>query len=61
MNSNYQFNLSATENLKEAAANLFTALRQLDESDADVILCELLPETGLGRAINDRLKRASVK
>lgn len=61
VNSNYQFNLSATENLKEAAANLFTALRQLDESDADVILCELLPETGLGRAINDRLKRASVK
>jgi len=54
-------NLSPTKNLKEAAANLFSALRKMDESKADVILCELLPEEGLGRAINDRLKRASVK
>lgn len=55
------YNLSPTKNLKEAAANLFSALRMMDESKADVILCELLPEEGLGRAINDRLKRASVK
>lgn len=55
------YNLSPTKNLKEAAANLFSALRIMDESKADVILCELLPEEGLARAINDRLKRASVK
>lgn len=57
----HQFNLSSTRNLKEAAANLFTALRQLDECSADVILCEELPELGLGRAINDRLRRAALK
>lgn len=56
-----EYNLSKSGNLKEAAANLFEALRQMDESDADVILCDVLPETGLGRAINDRLKRAAVK
>lgn len=56
-----EYNLSPTKKLKEAAANLFSALRMMDESKADVILCELLPEEGLGRAINDRLKRASVK
>jgi len=61
INAKNQFNLSATKNLKEAAANLFMALRQMDESNAEVILCELLPEEGLGRAINDRLKRAAVK
>lgn len=53
------FNLSPTENLKEAAINLFTFLRLGDESDADLIIAELVPEIGLGRAINDRLKRAS--
>jgi L-threonylcarbamoyladenylate synthase len=65
-NTNYksavaEFNLSPSKNLKEAAANLFSALRQMDESKTDVILVEVLPETGLGRAINDRLKRAAVK
>jgi L-threonylcarbamoyladenylate synthase len=53
------FNLSPTENLKEAAINLFTFLRLADESNVDVIIAEILPEIGLGRAINDRLKRAS--
>lgn len=56
-----EFNLSPTQNLKEAAANLFAALREMDESTADVILCDELPENGLGRAINDRLRRAAVK
>lgn len=56
-----EFNLSPSQNLKEAAANLFAALRQMDESSADVILCNELPESGLGCAINDRLRRASVK
>jgi L-threonylcarbamoyladenylate synthase len=34
-------------------------LRELDETDADVIIAELLPEIGLGLAINDRLRRAA--
>lgn len=53
--------LSASQNLNEAAQNLFAMLRELDKSDADVILTENLPEIGLGRAINDRLKRAAFK
>lgn len=55
------FNLSEKGDLTEAAANLFTGLRTLDDSDAEVILCEYLPETGLGFAINDRLTRASAE
>lgn len=53
------FNLSKTKDLQEAAINLFKFLRLADESEADVVLCEKLPEEGLGRAINDRLKRAA--
>lgn len=56
-----EFNLSPTKNLKEAASNLFAALRRMDESEAEIILCDYLPEKGLGRAINDRLQRAAVK
>jgi L-threonylcarbamoyladenylate synthase len=52
-------NLSPTQDYKEAAANLFAHLRELDESDADVILCDLLPGMSLGLAINDRLRRAA--
>ena len=52
--------LSADRDLTEAARRLFASLRELDKSDCDVILAELFPETGLGRAINDRLKRAAV-
>lgn len=52
-------NLSPTQDYKEAAANLFAYLRELDESEADVILCDLLPGMSLGLAINDRLRRAA--
>lgn len=51
-------NLSITKNYQEAAVNLFSFLRELDEANVDVIICELLPEQGLGLAINDRLRRA---
>jgi len=53
-------NLSPSQNIKEAAMSLFAMLRAADESDTEVILAQKLPEKGLGRAINDRLKRASV-
>lgn len=53
------FDLSKNKNLQEAAINLFKYLRLADDSNADVVVCEELPETGLGRAINDRLRRAA--
>jgi L-threonylcarbamoyladenylate synthase len=53
--------LSPGGDLKEAAHNLFSALRDLDESDADVIIAEKFPDSFLGRAINDRLQRAAAK
>lgn len=59
--ANYIFNLSERGDLKEAAVNLFAVLREIDETDADVIIVEPLPDEGLGRAINDRLKRAEFK
>ena len=42
----------------EAAKNLFGILRLADHLKADVLLAELLPNKGLGIAINDRLERA---
>jgi len=51
-------NLSPSGDLTEAATNLFAYLRQLDES-TDRIDVAPIPETGLGRAINDRLRRAA--
>ena len=56
-----QIQLSQTKDLNEAAKNLFAAMRALDTMDVSVILSELLPEEGLGRAINDRLRRAAVQ
>jgi len=47
--------------INEAAANLFSALRKLDNQGLDLILAEFMPEYGLGRAINDRLTRAAAK
>lgn len=53
------FNLSETCSLKEAALNLFKFLRLADDSDAEIVIAQKLPDEGLGRAINDRLKRAA--
>ncbi len=52
--------LSPKGDLAEAAQRLFAAMHELDAMGLDVILAELLPEEGLGRAVNDRLRRASV-
>jgi L-threonylcarbamoyladenylate synthase len=57
--SPHQIILSSTGSLEEAAKNLFASLRALDKQNVDVILAELMPDEGLGRAINDRLRRAS--
>ena len=53
--------LSESADLTEAAANLFAAMRRLDSRGLRLILAELAPESGLGRAINDRLRRAAAK
>jgi L-threonylcarbamoyladenylate synthase len=52
-------NLSWSGDLREAAANLFSALRALDASGAKAIAVMPIPEQGLGEAINDRLRRAA--
>jgi len=54
-------NLSESGDLKEAAAHLFSYLRQLDASGAGTIAVAPVPETGLGEAINDRLRRAAAE
>lgn len=51
--------LSLNGNLREAAANLFSALHYLDSLNLDIILVEPLPEKGLGLAMMDRLKKAA--
>ncbi len=51
--------LSAEGSDIEAARNLFAALRRLDAGPAERIIALAVPETGLGRAINDRLRRAA--
>jgi L-threonylcarbamoyladenylate synthase len=61
IDSSLQIQLSSRGNLNEAAVNLFAALRALDGSECTIILAELVPDKGLGKAINDRLKRASAE
>ncbi|GAB4334630.1 MAG: L-threonylcarbamoyladenylate synthase [Flammeovirgaceae bacterium] len=60
ISENQQFILSEKGDFTEAAQNLFRVLRMIDEKNPKIILAELLPEMGLGRAINDRLKRGAV-
>ena len=56
-----RLNLSEQGDLEEAAANLFAMLRQLDKPEYKGIAVMPIPATGLGVAINDRLKRASIR
>lgn len=53
--------LSEKKDLREAAANLFSALHELEKENLDLILVEPVEEKGLGRAIMDRLRKASQK
>ncbi|ULQ57212.1 threonylcarbamoyl-AMP synthase [Flavihumibacter rivuli] len=55
----HQFILSPSGSLEEAAKRLFAAMRMADSMDIDLIIAERFPEQGLGKAINDRLNRAS--
>lgn len=57
------FNIVLSENgdLSVAARHLFSSLRMLDGKKLDIILAEEVPDVGIGRAINDRLRRAATK
>jgi L-threonylcarbamoyladenylate synthase len=52
-------NLSTSADLVEAAANLFSMLHAVDAADIAKIAIAPIPDTGLGEAINDRLRRAA--
>ena len=53
--------LSPTGDLREAAATLFAKMRRLDAAGLDLIVAEPVPETGLGIAIMDRLRKAAAE
>ena len=57
--SKYCLNLSKKSNLKEAAYNLFYYLRRLDNLEKKKIAVSPIPMRGLGKTINERLRRAS--
>jgi L-threonylcarbamoyladenylate synthase len=53
--------LSLQGDVREAAINLFAALHRLDALGLDMIVADAVPETGLGAAVMDRLRRAAAK
>ena len=57
--SNNVFNLSIKSNLNEAAKNLYKTLRLIKDRNYKMIYVSPIPKTGIGLAINDRLKRAA--
>ena len=56
-----QIFLSKSADLNEAARNIFGHLRLIENFNIDKIYVQLVPETGLGRAINDRIRRAAAE
>lgn len=54
------FPLSTSNNLQQAASNLYSTLHKIDQEHFDIIIAEKFPNEGLGKAINDRLSRASI-
>ena len=54
-------NLSATGDMVEATSKLYAFMHDLDKPEHDLILVDPIPNVGVGMALNDRLKRASVK
>ena len=54
-----RWSLSASGDLREAAANLFRLLREADRENPTGIAVARIPAVGLGEAINDRLNRAA--
>lgn len=59
MPTEQQYQLSTKGDMREAAYNLYHALHKMDTREFDVIVAELLPDTGIGSAINERLRKAT--
>ena len=55
---NYYY-LSKKNNLKQAAKNLYSLLRKVKNKGYKMIAVEIIPNLGIGKTINDRLKKAS--
>lgn len=56
----WQFVLAPDGDLYTAARRLYAGLHELDALGLDYLIAESVPEKGIGRAINDRLKRAAM-
>jgi L-threonylcarbamoyladenylate synthase len=54
-------NLSLTADLEEASANLYKSMYDLDGMGLDCIIIEIFPEIGIGKSLNDRIRRASFR
>lgn len=59
LNPDVEIRLSKEGNINAAAAALFSAMRNMDSANVDIIVSERFPEEGIGMAINDRLERAA--
>ena len=57
----YQEVLSPSGNIEEAAKNFYAALHRLDHMNLDLIVTSFFPDKGIGKTINDRIKRAVKK
>lgn len=53
--------VSQHNDVKEYAVHMFAAMHELEESDVDFIVAEPVPETGIGRAVMDRLRKAAYR
>jgi L-threonylcarbamoyladenylate synthase len=47
--------------LEEVTANLYAALHRLDVAGLDILIAEAFEEKGLGKSLNDRLRRAATR
>lgn len=59
--SSHQIQLSITNNLEAAGHLLYNAMHELDALNLDAIFVEKMPDQGIGKTMNDRLKRAAYK
>ncbi len=57
--TDFKLSLGKREDLEEVGHNLFSVLRQFDDLDVDIILSESFPYKGLGKAIMNRMEKAS--
>ena len=58
-NSKNYYYLSKKNDLKQSAKNLYSLLRTIKKDGYKMIAIEKIPNKGIGKTINDRLKRAS--